>query len=99
MERMENERPDMYRIYRDERAARIRCREDIVFHIQHLAAAVLLGDHEVFVAYKGWLEEMLTARAIPTDDVARSFVALRDEVRERYGENGEPAVAVIEAVL
>lgn len=99
MTKMEEAKPDMYQIYRNERVARLRCREDVAFHIQHLAAALAVDDRDVFIAYRRWLEEMLASRSIPTDDVVLSFTTLRDEIAERYGAAAEPAVTTIEAAL
>lgn len=99
MRRMEAIKPDMYRIYRDEQIARSRCREDTAFHIQHLAAAVAVGDPAVFVEYRRWLEEMLTSRSIPTDDVELSFTQLIAEIGDRYGDVADPAVSIVETAL
>ena len=53
--------------------ARARCREDHLFHITFLAAAIQASRPTLFVHYTRWLRRMLGARGIGAGDVVQSF--------------------------
>lgn len=78
---------------------RMRCLEDMRYNIEHLAPAVSLGEHELFVRYVGWLQEMLSARGVPAGDVRRSLQLTRDVVRERLADDAQEIVLTLDAGL
>ena len=74
---------------------RTKCLQDMHYNIEHLIPAVELDDASVFARYIAWLDEMLRARNVETDDVVRSLALLRDECTERYGAEGAVIAGII----
>lgn len=57
---------------------RAKCHEDMLYNLEHLAPAVDLGEPEMFASYVRWLDGLLRARGVGTDEVVRSL-----EITER----------------
>ena len=53
---------------------RAKCHEDMLYNLEHLAPAVDLGEPEMFASYARWLDGLLRARGVGTDEVVRSLV-------------------------
>lgn len=53
---------------------RAKCHEDILYNLEHLAPAVDLSEPEMFASYARWLDGLLRARGVGTDEVVRSLV-------------------------
>ena len=62
-------------------AGRAKCLQDMRYSLEHLAPAVALSDPSLFTRYVIWLENMLAARGVPSDDVRRSLEATRRTLR------------------
>jgi hypothetical protein len=62
---------------------RLRCAEDMRFNLEHLAPAVGLAQPALFAGYVQWLAELLRARNVGTDEVARSLELMKVLLRER----------------
>lgn len=92
-EEMERRDPELFDRY--PRDGRARCTEDTAFHIEHLAAALEVGDQGIFNDYVKWLVNLLTARDIPTDDIKVNFEVLADVLLERYGDPMNPAASLL----
>ena len=60
---------------------RARCLEDMSYNLEHLAAAVALSSPRVFVTYVHWVDDLLRARSVPTDELIRSLELMRDHLR------------------
>ena len=98
VERMERTDPDIfqkYRVNRTGRDAREWCAEDTIHHLEHLSAALSVGDADEFSEYRSWLVRMLGARGIPEHDIDANFHALADVLGERYGPGAEYAVSFL----
>ena len=54
-------------------AGRAKCHQDMHYTLEHLAPAVALDDPSIFASYVQWLESLLAARGIGSDDVRRSL--------------------------
>ena len=63
---------------------RRKCHEDMHYNIEHLAPAVHLEMPEIFARYVRWLDELLTARNVGTDEIALTLRQLEKLVRERF---------------
>lgn len=57
---------------------REKCREDAAYNVQHLAGAMEMDDPRLFAAYVRWVDELLRARNVPTDDLRRHLGFLED---------------------
>ena len=51
--------------------------------LEHLAPAVAMNDPALFARYVLWLENLLAARGIGSDDVRRSLEATQDVLAQR----------------
>jgi MerR family transcriptional regulator, light-induced transcriptional regulator len=89
------ESPDLLAKYGP--VGRERCLEDMHFNLQHLAPAVELGKPSLFASYAVWLEQMLAARNVGTDDVVRSLVLTEREIRSRFP--ADEAAVISECLL
>jgi len=78
---------------------REKCLQDMHYNIEHLMPAVELDDADLFTRYVVWLDDMLRARGVGTDDVIRSLTLLREECLGRYGEDGAFIARIIDAGL
>ena len=97
VEAMDAARPDMLARYGA--SARRRCVEDTRFHLEHLAAALEVGDPGEFLAYRRWLGVVLAARGIPEEDVDANLAAIASVLAERYGESAGAVAAFLAPVL
>ena len=98
IERMERTDPHIFRKYRVRRTgrdAREWCAEDTTHHLEHLAAALSVGDADEFSEYRSWLVRMLGARNIPEQDIDLNFHALADVLGERYGAEARDAISLL----
>ena len=64
-------------------AGRVKCLQDMRYSLEHLAPAVALDDPSVFARYVIWLEGLLAARGVGSDDVRRSLEATQSALIER----------------
>ena len=77
-------------------SGRAKCRQDMRYSLEHLAPAVALNDPSLFARYVTWLESMLTARGVGSEDVRRSLEATQHVLTERL--SAEAAAQVIPSV-
>lgn len=54
-----------------------RTREDLVYIVQFLAAAIAAGDDTVFLEFLTWLDQLLAHRGVPTRAIIAGLEALR----------------------
>lgn len=71
---------------------RTRCHEDMRYNLEHLAPAVDLGDPSMFARYVAWLDDLLRARNVSTEDVARSLEETDRAVRASFPQEEAEAV-------
>lgn len=90
---MELRYPELFARYGDK--GRVRCTEDTGFHVEHLAAALDVGDDGAFRDYVGWLVALLEARNVPAGDVALNFECLASVIESRYGSDASDAAALL----
>lgn len=64
-------------------SGREKCLQDMRYNIEHLAAAVDLGVPEMFREYTAWLDGLLRARNVATDDLLHSFQLMKSVVQSR----------------
>ncbi len=64
-------------------AGRAKCLQDMHYCLEHLAPAVAMDDPSIFERYVTWLEDLLAARGIGSQDVRRSLEATRAVLGER----------------
>jgi len=57
-----------------------RTREDLVFIVRFLAAALLAADHEIFGDFLDWLQNLLVPRGVPPRALIAGLEALRPVV-------------------
>lgn len=93
--RFERERPELFAKYPE--TGRARCTEDNVHHIENLAAALDIDDVDSFVGYREWVDGLLEARGVPSEDLATDLRILSDVLTERYGSSAEVAVRFIDS--
>jgi hypothetical protein len=99
-ERMQDERPELFKRYRDRSLGKGRnpaewCKEDTAFHLRHLAAALDSDDPNEFLEYRSWLVQLLGARGIPTEDIDANFDAMADALGARLGNEAAPAISML----
>lgn len=75
-------------------AGREKCLQDMRYNLEHLIPAVDLGQPEMFAAYVRWLDDLLRARNVSTDEVVRSLELTEALIRERFSTEEADAVAV-----
>lgn len=79
---------------------RAKCHEDMLYNLEHLAPAVDLEEPEMFASYVRWLDGMLRARGVGTDEVARSLEITERVLGERLeGDESRAAVGCVRAGL
>lgn len=61
-------------------AGRQRCREDIAFHFQVLAEALLADDVNIFLRYVGWGKSVLAHRDVKADDLLDCLLIMQETV-------------------
>lgn len=72
---------------------RQKCHEDMHYNIEHLAPAVHLEMPEIFAKYVRWLEELLTARNVGTDEIVLTLREMEKLVRSRFDPDEAAEVA------
>ena len=65
-----------------------RCREDLSSHLDQLAAALQLGDAEVFAAYLRWLQSVLASRCLAVAHTADALRVARDWIEVHIQDTG-----------
>jgi MerR family transcriptional regulator, light-induced transcriptional regulator len=70
-----------------------KCLQDMRYNLEHLAAAVALGEPGVFARYVVWLRDLLHARGIPATEVRRSLELTEQVTRTRLSGPEADAVA------
>jgi len=85
--------PDLYAPFGER--GREHCIEDIGFHLDFVRATLENGDLDPFIAYLGWLADVLRARDVPLDTLPHSLDALADYFRRYMGCASEPIVAAL----
>ena len=63
---------------------RTRCLEDMNFNVEHLRPAVELGEPHLFADYVRWLDGLLRARGIATDEIVRSLTIMERLVTQQF---------------
>jgi len=58
------------------RRGREACEEDLGFHLDFMRPALESGDRSPFIAYLGWLSQVLESRGVPLDSLPYSLQAL-----------------------
>lgn len=77
---------------------RLKCLQDMRYHLEHLAPAVELEDPVLFARYAEWCDEMLRARGVQTDELARSLELMESDVAFRLPrDDGELVAASLRA--
>jgi hypothetical protein len=77
-------------------AGREKCLQDLRYTIEHLTPAVDLGEPALFAGYVRWLDELLRARNVDTEEVALSLRLTEAVLRERLA--ADEADAVVPAI-
>jgi hypothetical protein len=87
-------RPDLMERWGER--GRAKCLEDMRHNVEHLAPAVGLDDPSIFARYVRWLDDLLRARGIPSDDVRESLELMRDAVAARlpHDESARAAASI-----
>ena len=81
-------------------AGREKCLQDLRYTVEHLVPAVDLGDPELFAGYVRWLDALLRARNVDTDEVVRSLELMERVVGDRFpGEEAAVVAPVVQAGL
>jgi hypothetical protein len=92
------ERPELLARYGER--GREKCLQDLRYTVEHLVPAVDLGDPELFAGYVRWLDALLRARNVDTDEVVRSLELLERVAGDRFPDDEAAAVApVVQAGL
>ncbi|HEX6576111.1 MAG TPA: hypothetical protein VF042_14175 [Gemmatimonadaceae bacterium] len=93
-ERLYQEKPSLLEKHGE--YGRTKCLQDMRYNIEHLLPAVELDDVSLFSRYVLWLDDLLRARNVDTDDVVRCLTILRDECTARYGDDGAFIARIID---
>jgi len=91
---MLKEKPDMYERYSEDGPKRTR--EDVAYHLQHLVAALIAEDSEMFSDYYAWLLGVLLPRGIVMEDIDINFTCMHQVLTERYGDDAQQALQYLE---
>ena len=75
--------------------ASVRCREDGVFHIDHLAAALTTRRPQLFDDYVVWLRELLRVYGMGHDDITAHLSSLVAVIRETLGPDAGDTVEAL----
>jgi MerR family transcriptional regulator, light-induced transcriptional regulator len=76
---------------------RTSCAEDLGFHLDFLQPALETGDIDPFVAYLGWLMQVLSSRGVPHRSVEQSLDDLAGFFGSRMAERGASVAAALGA--
>jgi hypothetical protein len=98
VERQYRLQPDLMLRYGE--AGREKCLQDTKHHLSSILSAIALSTPGVFVEYVIWVRGLLAAHNIPSEDVARNLICIRDVLHDELPEEiSEVAVAYVEAGL
>jgi MerR family transcriptional regulator, light-induced transcriptional regulator len=73
------------------------CEEDLGYHLDFLRPTLETNDLAPFLAYLGWLTQVLTSRGVPMNSVTQSMHDLADFFAARLGAAGLPVAAALHA--
>lgn len=73
------------------------CREDIGYHLDFLRPVLETGELSVFIAYLGWLRQVLLSRGVPDDSLSDSLSRLSEFYQAQLGDGAEPLVRALMA--
>ncbi len=73
------------------------CQEDLGYHLDFLRPTLETNDLAPFLAYLGWLAQVLGSRGVPMTSVTRSMADLADFFLDRLGPAGLPVAAALQA--
>lgn len=73
-------------------AGREKCLQDMRYNLEHLAPAVDLEQPTMFAIYIRWLDNLLRARHVSTDEIVRSLEIMEQLVRQRFDREEADAV-------
>ena len=73
------------------------CAEDLGFHLDFLQPALETGEIAPFLAYLGWLVQLLSSRGVPFGSVGQSLDDLAAFFGSRMGEHGVAVRAALVA--
>lgn len=71
------------------------CRQDILYHLDYLQAALNSSEPDVFVQYALWLNDVLSSRRVPTAHLIFSLDLLADFFRDHLDTDQANAIAEI----
>ena len=71
------QRPELLQRYGE--SGRAKCLQDMRYNLEHLVPALALDRPAMFADYIGWVDGLLRARNVPTDDLRASLVLLQQE--------------------
>lgn len=95
-EALYSERPELQDKYG--LSGRDKCLQDMRHNIEHIAAAVDLGAPEIFRDYTTWLNGLLRARHVATDELLLSFQLMESIVKSSFAKSeSEPIILVLQA--
>ncbi len=70
---------------------RAKCLQDSLHHLASISSAITLSTPAIFVEYVAWARRVLAAHGIPSEDLARNLVCIRDALHDGL----EPALATV----
>lgn len=76
---------------------RLACAEDLGFHLDFLRPVLETGDLSPFIAYLGWLAQVLESRGVPVASLPQSLVDLGAFFKTALGAAGLPVNAALQA--
>ena len=71
-------RPELLERYGE--SGRAKCLQDMRYNIEHLVPALALARPAMFAGYVAWVDGLLRARNVPTEDLRLSLRLLQQEV-------------------
>jgi hypothetical protein len=71
------QRPELLERYGE--GGRAKCLQDMRYNLEHLVPALALDRPAMFADYIGWVDGLLRARNVPTDDLRASLVLMQQE--------------------
>lgn len=83
-------RPELLERYGS--VGRNRCLEDMHFNLEHLSPAVGLADPSMFSRYILWVDDLLRARQVPTEDLRLSLQIMSEQIADWFPEEEASAV-------
>ena len=83
-------RPDLLTRYGA--AGRMKCLQDVNYHLSYLAQAIAVSTPELFIDYVAWAKVMLSERNVPVEDLISNLVHLRDTLRKLLPDTMQPTI-------